>query len=63
MEGFSLCPASTWEAMASLSGCLSRAATELRRFNEGALTGASCLGFHSHLLQWLKGKHALKVPD
>lgn len=47
MEGFSLRPASAWEAMASLSGCLSRAAAELRRFDEGALPGASCLGLHS----------------
>lgn len=47
MEGFGLRPASAWEAMASLSGCLSRAAAELRRFDEGPLPGASCLGLHS----------------
>lgn len=44
MEGFSLRPASAWEAMASLSGCLSRAADELRRFDEGALPRGQLLG-------------------
>lgn len=56
MKGFSLRPASAWgEAKASLSGCLSRAAVELCGFNERGSAGASCLGLHSQLLQWLKG--------
>lgn len=39
MESFSLYPASTWEAMASLSGCLSRAATELGGLMKGLCPG------------------------
>lgn len=52
MKGFTLYPVSTCEAMTlSVSVCLSRAATELCRFNGvGGSAQIRCLGLHSHLL-------------